>query len=374
MPFYNDLRPVADFEKRDFIRVFPGMTHAEKLRAIDGIIRLRAALDLQIPPRRAEENLLIASWNIKEFGHTSQRLPEAYYYIAEILARFDLVAIQEIKSTRKDLDIVLRILGSDWTYLVNDITGGASGNRERSAYLYNTKRVGLSGLVGELVLWPDLSVGARLAQLARTPYMTGFRGGWKSFVMINLHLSPDKEGNKALDRRAEIELLLKVLAHKSEEFVGENLILTGDFNLYRSADQQSVDLLNAAGFVEVESLVNVNTNASDSEAYDRFFIKKNKFFKLARNAAGKESGGVFDHFQHVYRLADAVTYRPQMLEAYSGSEPIGTDDAALTRYFDRYWQQNQISDHLPIWFEIIIDSSTEFLAENRGKIANEVGP
>ena len=374
MPFYNDLRPVADFEKRDFIRVFPGMTHAEKLRTIDGIIRLRTALDLQIPPRRAEENLLIASWNIKEFGHTSQRLPEAYYYIAEILARFDLVAIQEIKSTRKDLDIVLRILGSDWTYLVNDITGGASGNRERSAYLYNTKRVGLSGLVGELVLWPDLSVGARLAQLARTPYMTGFRGGWKSFVMINLHLSPDKDGNKALDRRAEIDLLLKVLAHKSEEFVGENLILTGDFNLYRSVDQQSVDLLNAAGFVEVESLIGVNTNASGNEAYDRFFIKKNKFFKLARNSAGKESGGVFDPFQHVYRLADAVTYRPHMLEVYSGSEPIGTDDAALARYFDRYWQQNQMSDHLPIWFEIIIDSSTEFLTENRGKIANEVGP
>ena len=146
MPFYNDLRPVADFEKRDFIRVFPGMTHAEKLRTIDGIIRLRTALDQQIPPRRAVENLLIASWNIKEFGHTSQRLPEAYYYIAEILARFDLVAIQEIKSTRKDLDIVLRILGSDWTYLVNDNVFG------NNTFLTLANRASF-GLWAVLVCW-----------------------------------------------------------------------------------------------------------------------------------------------------------------------------------------------------------------------------
>jgi len=370
VPFYNDLRPEADYAKRDFIRVFPEMSRAEKLRTIDGILALRAALDAAVPTRRTEENLLVASWNIKEFGHTGQRLPEAYYYIAEIIARFDLVAIQEIKSTLKDLSLVMRILGSDWSYLVNDITGGPAGNRERSCYIYNTKRVGLSGLVGELVLWPELTDGARLAQLARTPYMTGFRAGWKSFVLINLHLSPDRQGNKALDRKAEVELLIAALAKKSDELWGENLILTGDFNFYRSADRQSVDLLASAGFVEVESLRGAFTNASETEAYDRFFIRKNKYFRLAaRN--GRESGGVFNPFAHVFRLDDAATYRPDMLAVYGGGADLANDDAALRSYFDRYWQQNQLSDHLPIWFEVVTDSSAPFLAENRDKIAAE---
>lgn len=374
MPFYNDLRPAADFDARDFIRVFPGMSKAAKLRTIDGILALRAGLDAEIPVRRTEENLLVASWNIKEFGHTRQRLPESYYYLAEIIARFDLVAIQEIKSTLKDLDKLVRILGSSWTYVVNDITGGTEGNRERSAYLYNTSRVGLSGLVGELVLWSDITTGTQLQQLVRTPYMTGFRGGWKSFVLINLHLSPNKTGDKAARRKLEIELLLKALQAKSDELWGENLILTGDFNLYREVDQQSLALLAAAGFVEVDSLAGVNTNASGSEAYDRFFIKKNPFFRLAMRPDGRESGGVFNPFRFVFRVEDAVRYRPEMVAVYTGDRPIATDDLELKRYFDQHWQQNQISDHLPIWFELVIDSSAPFLVEKRAAIAAEPDP
>ena len=77
------------------------------------MLRLKAGLDSQIPKRKVDKNLLIASWNIKEFGHTTQRLSEAYFYIAEIIASFDLIAVQEVKSTVKDLNIVMRILGSD---------------------------------------------------------------------------------------------------------------------------------------------------------------------------------------------------------------------------------------------------------------------
>ena len=233
MPFYNDLRPDADFAKRDFVRVFPHMTRPAKIRTIDGLLRLREALDKAIPSRRTEQNLLAASWNIKEFGHTTQRLPESYYYIAEIVARFDLVAIQEVKSTLKDIGILMRILGSDWSYLVNDITDGSSGNRERSCYLYNNKRLNLSGLVGELVLWPAVSDGAMISQLAHTPYMTGFRAGWKSFVLINLHLSPDKTGNKAAARKVEVDVEAvwnRMLPTFKHEIEGHNIRITAEFH------------------------------------------------------------------------------------------------------------------------------------------------
>lgn len=36
--------------------------------------------------------------------------------MAEIIARFDFVVIQEIKSSVKDLEILLRLLGDDWIH------------------------------------------------------------------------------------------------------------------------------------------------------------------------------------------------------------------------------------------------------------------
>lgn len=86
--------------------------------------------------------------------------------------------------------IVLRLLGPDWGYIVNDITGGAAGNSERSAYFFNKKRVQFAGLAGEIVLRDDLTAGSDIKQLKRTPYITGFQAGWKKFAMINLHLHP----------------------------------------------------------------------------------------------------------------------------------------------------------------------------------------
>ena len=195
MPFYNDLRPASDYEQRDYALVFPDMIVEEKVRTITNLIRLKGGLEQRIPSRKVDKNLLIASWNIKEFGHTTQRLNEAYFYIAEIISRFDLVAIQEVKSTLKDLQIVMRILGSDWNYIINDITDGDSGNSEQSAYLFNNKRLRLSGLAGEIVLWPAITEGSEIKQLKRTPYITGFKAGWKSFTMINLHLHPGDDGS-----------------------------------------------------------------------------------------------------------------------------------------------------------------------------------
>jgi hypothetical protein len=47
---------------------------------------------------------------------------------------------------------------------------------------------------------------------------------------------------------------------------------------------------------------------------------------------------------------------------YTGIQDL-EDPAVLARYFKHPWRKNQISDHFPIWFELIIDSSDEFLAE-----------
>ncbi len=374
MPFYNDLRPDADFAARDYARVFPQLTTPERLRAIDGLLRLKPALQAQLPQRRSEANLLVASWNLKEFGHTTQRLPEAYFYIAEIMAAFDLIAVQEIKSGLKDLDIVMRLLGPNWRYLINDITEGAAGNSERSGYIYNTRRLRPSGLAGEVGLWHEITSDSPLGlkQLKRAPYMTGFIAGWKRFAMVNLHLHPGKGADDVALRGEEMRLLLRALEEKRKGLWSDNLVLVGDMNLYGAHDDATVARIKAAGYRENGGLAGRDTNASLSEAYDRMFFRTGDYFRMAQTAAGGDSGAVFNPFDHVYREADVALYRDEMLADYTGARDLAGDDAALLGYYKHPWRKNQISDHFPIVAELLIDDSAAFLAEKRAALAGAV--
>lgn len=363
MPSYNDLRPPVDLAKKDYALVFPGMKVTEKKRTIRGLLTLRAGLSQQVAAKKADHNLLIASWNIKEFGQTTQRLPEAYFYIAEIVACFDLVVIQELKGGLRDLRLLMQLLGDDWSYLINDITEGASGNSERAAYIYNKRRIQFAGLAGEIVLWPDLTSGSKVKQLKRTPYITGFKGGWKTFALVNLHLHPGQDRDDIEYRREEVKLLLAALDEKTSSGTlwNKNIIVAGDFNFYQGAkkDDPTLDLIERAGFREVESLRGLDTNASQTEVYDRLFLTSNDYFKIAINAEGKENGGVFPIFDFVYRDDQHKTYRKYMKRQYTGSRNL--DSAALERYYKNPWRKNQMSDHFPIWTELISDSSDDFL-------------
>jgi hypothetical protein len=109
--------------------------------------------------------------------------------------------VQEIKSGLKDLLLVLRLLGDNWGYQVNDITEGTDGNSERSCYTFNKTRVRLTGLADELVLWDDLTKGSTIKQLKHTPYFTGFTAGWKTFALLNVHLHPSKSQSDIALRR-----------------------------------------------------------------------------------------------------------------------------------------------------------------------------
>lgn len=361
---YNDLRPEGDFSKRDYELVFPRMTAAEKRRTLARLLVLKQGLEKAIPPRRADDNLLIASWNIKEFGHTTQRLPESYFYIAEIISCFDLVAVQEIKSTLDDLFIIMHLLGDDWRYLVNDITEGSAGNSERSCYIFNNTRVRLAGLAGEIVLWDEITQGSTIRQLKRTPYITGYTAGWKDFALINVHLHPGEQPDDVAYRRQEAALLLKALGEKRSKrrLWTENLILVGDFNFYTGVerDDATVNMIHDAGYREVEALLGMRTNATQSQAYDRIFLTRNESFTLGQNVQGQENGGVFNPFAHVFADGEEAVYADYLKAHYTGNKDMNLP-ANQKSYFNNPWRRNQLSDHLPVWFELITDSSLAFL-------------
>lgn len=362
MPWYNDLRPDDD-DKKNF-ELFPNFTQVEKKRCIRNLLQLRDKLQEEIAPKIADQNILVASWNIREFGHLKKRLPEVYFYIAEIINRFDLIAVQEVKSGLGDLNLLMRLLGTDWDYMINDITEGKPGNSERSAYIYNKKRVQLAGIAGEISLHADLVQDSEIKQLKRSPYITGFVAGWKKFSLINLHLHPSSSQADVAYRREEVRLLIKAIKEKldNKRFWNENVILVGDFNFYAgdNKDNQTVQMLYDAGFKEIAALLKHPTNSIESDTYDRIFFHVNEYFKIGKDKDGNEVGGVFNPFIHIFRDVDLTDYSDVVKAQYGGSRDLEVEEN-LMRYYRYPWRVNQLSDHFPIWAEIEIDSSDDFL-------------
>lgn len=98
----------------------------------------------RIPRRELDENVLIATWNIAQFSNKKKNL--ALQYIADICERFDLIAIQEVKSDLRGLSRLQKMLPGNYKILVSDTTG----NAERIAFLYDKRTVINTGLVCEI--------------------------------------------------------------------------------------------------------------------------------------------------------------------------------------------------------------------------------
>jgi len=122
-------------------------------------------------------------------------------------------------------------------------------------------------------------------------------------------------------------------------------------------------MIHNAGYREVESLVGVDTNASQTEVYDRLFLTRGEYFSLGQDTEGKENGDVFDPFNYVFKDGEESIYKKYMKDHYTGTRDM-TDPANQKRYFNNPWRKNQISDHFPIWLELITDSSPVFLERN----------
>ena len=350
MPFYQNLDAATSDGKR----------------TIDRLLKLRIKLADEIPEKKLESNLLIATWNIREFDSPAygDRIEEAFYYIAEIVSKFDIIAIQEVRQDLKALKKLISILGNNWEYIVTDVTEGAEGNMERLAFVFDTRKVKFGGLAGEVVLPPfetkDATTGQTIyqpvKQLARTPYMCGFKAGWTNFILSTVHILYGSSAANDKDRTAEINEIAQALAKKAADKYewSNNLLLLGDFNIFSPKDETYSAILNA-GFIIPVQLQNLPSNALHNKFYDQIAFKviPGKF-----ETTGK--AGVFNYYEVVFTDADETTYIPLMGEAYYKTEK-GTDRIDKTLYYKTYWRTYQMSDHLPMWVEIKIDYTDTYL-------------
>jgi exonuclease III len=118
--------------------------------------------------------------------------------------------------------------------ILTDVSKGDSGNGERMAYLFDTRRVQLSGLACELVVpneWIQrISENALDEQFVRTPYAISFRSNDQTFILVTLHI---KYGKKSKERIKELKGIAAWLANWTSDTNAyhQNLIALGDFNI-----------------------------------------------------------------------------------------------------------------------------------------------
>ncbi len=325
-----------------------GRRTAERLRT------LKLELDGAIPSKTVDSTVLLATWNIREFGGTKSggREAEPLFYLAEIISRFDIIAVQEVRDNLDALDELMNILGPWWKYLVSDVTIGTQGNNERHAYIYDTRKISFGGMAGELVPEMKKEGGVLKSDFAfsRTPYVAGFKAGWFKFTLCTQHFYYGEDKADDPQRLLEAKMVLKLLKKRmeSKDAWAGNSILLGDFNIFSIKDQ-TYQAIEKEMFQIPANVKGKYTNAVQDKPFDQIAF-------LARDVEkqlGLARAGTFPFYNHVYRDADWKVYQPDTTEA---------------KY--KQWRTFKMSDHLPLWVELYVDFGDAYL---EGKMAKPSG-
>jgi len=361
---------------------------AEAKRCAERLLAIRKRL-APLRRRKSDSTLLLATWNIRDFDSNKfkwgPRLPETFYYLAEMISHFDLVAIQEVNRDLKPLRKVMDILGREWDYIVTDTTEGFGGNAERMAFVYNTEKVWFRKIAGEVVLPDgqlvvtektkksgDGTIDAKVVknQFARTPFLVAFQSGWFKFSLCTVHIYFGSESGAKLKRRVdEIKRLVKFFADRQDkenrqtkDALGnvENYILLGDFNVV-SPEHKTMQALKSKDFIVPKEIDGDKVRTDDGHYYDQIATRvKDKRFKVV-------GGGMIDMFQDVFRDddADRKLYGGFVPKKDTEKDPEFSAKDAKARY--RKWRTWQMSDHAPLWIEIETDFSEHYLQEIAGE-------
>ena len=140
---------------------------------------------------------------------------------------------------------------------------------------------------------------------------------------------------------------------KGKKALYNNLILLGDFNIFRPSNQTFKEI--EKNFTIPKKLQKLPSNAIKNKHYDQIAFKFMDMVKMS-------NAGVFDFYEHVYQESDEMEYIAKMGDSYNvNSKGKQRDAKSKAKYYKTYWRTHQMSDHLPMWAEFEIDFSVKYL-------------
>jgi deoxyribonuclease-1-like protein len=247
------------------------------------------------PAARTKGAIRIASFNLEAFGPAKAEKPAVLEIIACTIRRFDVVALQEVRTERPD--VLQRLLeqvnatGQHYALLAGPRVGRTS-SKEQFVFVFDQATIEVDRGAAYTVDDPD-------DLLHRPPFVGWFRV--RGPALMNIHIDPDEVSD-------EIKVLDNLFFSVRDDGRGEDdLILVGDFN---ADDQHLGELGRVSGIMAAIS--RLPTNTRQTQQYD------NLLFQLPATSEYTGRSGVFD-FLREYNL---------------------TLEQAL-----------QVSNHLPVWAE-----------------------
>jgi endonuclease/exonuclease/phosphatase family metal-dependent hydrolase len=281
-------------------------------------------------PKKAGDRLLLATWNIANLG-VQDRLESDYALIAEMIGWFDLVAVQEVNDDLRGIEAIHSKLPARYDLLFSD----ASGNQERQAFLYDTRKVSRLREVGRLSIPPSDLAKIKLPGTTtafpgfdRGPYLASFACGSFRFSLLNVHLFYGSPKPADVDRRTLETFAVAWWAdrkHRDARSYVPEIVPLGDFNLPKSAPGDRIyDALIALGLEVPPHTSQIGSAIASDSYYDQI-----AFFPGTTKQRFTGSSNVFDFDGALF--ADLWQERP------------GSPFLSYVRY--------HISDHRPLWAE-----------------------
>ncbi len=279
----------------------------------------------RIPRREIDENAIIATWNIAQFSNN--KTDRALQYIADICERFDILAIQEVKTDLRGLAKLQQMLPGNYKILVSDPTG----NYERLAFLYDKRTVMSTGLVCEIAFHGTIAEPT-VFEFNRSPYCASFRAGRFDFTLASVHIAEGSDAGavgKEL-REKEIRELVGFVKNRARQGAGKvfdpDFFVVGDFNIQVDGDRFFKALTSGPDptFQMPTGMDKLGTNFSRSKTFDKIAWLPSEDFEFTGRFGIVPFGDV------LYKEAG------QEVEAAS----------------------KEVSDHLPLWAEFQVKKLT----------------
>ena len=176
----------------------------------------------------ASNTIRIASFNIQVFGTSKASKPNVMEILAQVVRKFDLVAIQELRTTDETVmqSFLSRIntTGRAYNYVVGPRLG-RTNSKEQYVFVFDTQRIEIDS--SSLTTLPDPQDLLHREPLAArfrtkvTPETNAF-----TFILVNIHTDPD-------ETKTELDALgdLYPLVQQKNPWAEDDVILLGDLNV-----------------------------------------------------------------------------------------------------------------------------------------------
>ncbi|HBK83013.1 MAG TPA: endonuclease [Flavobacterium sp.] len=245
--------------------------------------------------------LKLVSWNVENLGKSKS--DSAISYMAGVLKKFDIIAIQEVVAGYGGSQAVAKLadelnrMGGKWDYVVSEPTSSSPYKTERYAFLWKTsivKKIGDSWLEKKYHL-----------EIEREPYYGTFEYQSKQITLANFH---------AITKSKQPETEIKYFKYLPEQYPHLNLIFLGDFNC-----PQSHSVFNTIKKIGYESV----------------FINQ----KTSLKNECKNGNCLASEFDNIWINSSKIgIIQKQVI-------PFFTDFASIK-------EAREVSDHIPVWVEI----------------------